>query len=250
MLLIPAIDIKDGHCVRLVQGDLNKATVYSRDPVSQAAEWVAAGARRIHVVDLNGAVDGKPVNAKIIGRMASSLPHTEIQVGGGIRCIETVERYLNEGVNYVILGTRAVQDPGFVAKITARFPGTVIAGIDVRDQEVATEGWVGTQRTDVTRLAVALAQAGAAAVVYTDIERDGMLSGLNVEATTELAGNLSIPVIASGGVRDLTDIQRLLAVRAAGIMGVIAGKSLYEGSLDYGSAMQMIDEWPHQGSQR
>ncbi len=243
MLLIPAIDIKDGHCVRLVQGDLNQATVYSQDPVSQAAVWVEAGARRIHVVDLNGAVDGKPVNADVVGRIASLHPHIEIQVGGGIRSIETVERYLNEGVNSVIIGTRAVHNPEFITEIAGQFPGRVMAGIDVRGSAVATEGWAASEQTDVRLLADTLVKAGASAIVYTDIERDGMMSGVNVDATVELARAIDIPVIASGGIRDLADIRRLLEADATGIMGAIAGKSLYEGSLDYSSAIQVIDDY-------
>ncbi len=243
MLLIPAIDIKDGRCVRLVQGDMDESTVYSNDPASQAARWIEAGARRIHVVDLDGAFAGRPVNASIVGRIASQHPDIEVQVGGGIRTLETAGRYLDEGVSYVIIGTRAVREPEFVAEISSRFPGTVIAGIDVRGQKVATEGWADSEQTDIAKLASDLAAAGAAAIVYTDIERDGMLSGVNVEATADLAERVDIPVIASGGIRGLGDIRRLLERSEAGIFGAIAGKSLYEGTLDYASAVRMINEF-------
>lgn len=240
MLLIPAIDIKDGRCVRLVQGNMQDATIYSDDPVSQAARWVAAGAKRIHVVDLDGAVGGKPANADLVGEITRQHPDIEIQIGGGIRNIETVARYLDKGVNYVIIGTRAVNEPEFIGEINARYPGTAIAGIDVRAGSVATEGWADTRHADVKKLAQKLESNGAAAIVYTDIERDGMLSGVNAEATAELANSVSIPVIASGGIRDLSDIHALLAVREIEIFGAIAGKSLYEGTLDYAEATQVI----------
>ena len=242
MLLIPAIDIKDGRCVRLVQGNMQDAIIYSDDPVSQAARWVAAGAKRIHVVDLDGAVGGKPANADLVGEITRQHPDIEIQIGGGIRNIETVARYLDKGVNYVIVGTRAVNEPEFIGEINTRYPGTAIAGIDVRAGSVATEGWADARRADIKKLAQVLESNGAAAIVYTDIERDGMLSGVNAEATAELANSVSIPVIASGGIRDLSDIYALLAVREIGIFGAIAGKSLYEGTLDYVEATQVITD--------
>lgn len=228
--------------MRLIQGNMQDATIYSEDPASQAARWIEAGARRIHIVDLDGAVEGKPVNAELVGKIVRQSTEIEIQIGGGIRNIETVARYLDEGVDYVIVGTRAVNEPEFVSEITARFPGTVIAGIDVRAGSVATAGWADTRRTDVKNLARKLETNGAVAIVYTDIERDGMLSGVNVEATAELANSVGIPVIASGGVRDLSDVHALLAVRESGIFGVIAGKSLYEGTLDYAEATQVISD--------
>ena len=241
MLLIPAIDIKDGRCVRLVQGDFQAVTVYSDDPASQAARWVDVGARRIHIVDLDGAATGAPVNANIVRRIAAQFPEVEIQIGGGIRSLETAKRYLDAGVNYVIIGTRAVREPDFVAKLSSQFPGTVIAGIDVRGNAVATEGWADSGGTDATSLAKQLAANGAVAIVYTDIERDGMLSGVNVKATAQLAMDVQIPVIASGGIRDIEDIRRLLEVSHTGILGAIAGKSLYEGTLDFTETMRLID---------
>ncbi len=242
MLLIPAIDIKDGRCVRLVQGNFEDVTVYSDDPASQAARWIEAGARRIHIVDLDGAAAGAPINAEVVRRITRQHPEIEIQLGGGIRDLTTVEQYLDAGVTYVIIGTRAVHEPEFVGELSSLFPGTVIAGLDVRGGAVATAGWADSTRTDVVQLAKRLAANGAVAIVYTDIERDGMLSGVNVAATAQLASSVGIPVIASGGISDLSDIRNLLAVRDAGILGAIAGKSLYEGTLDMTTALQLIND--------
>lgn len=216
------------------------ATVYSDDPVSQADRWVDCGARRIHIVDLNGAFEGKPVNAHIVGKIAERHSDIEIQIGGGIRTVETARSYLEAGVGFVILGTRAVNDPSFVSEIDSQYPGQVIAGLDVREGRAAVEGWADSGRADVVELARELERNGASTIVYTDIERDGMLSGVNVEATALLASKLSIPVIASGGIRDIRDIESLLDVSDSGIMGAIAGKSLYEGTLDYSEAMRLI----------
>ena len=218
------------------------ATIYSDDPVSQADRWVDCGAERIHIVDLNGAFEGKPVNASVIGKIAEKHTDIEIQVGGGIRTLESARSYLKAGVSFVILGTSAVKNPKFVSEINARYPGQVIAGIDVKDGRAATEGWADSGRSDIVELAGEMAVNGAAAIVYTDIARDGMLSGVNVEATAQLASQLTIPVIASGGIRGLEDIERLLEVSDCGIMGAIAGKSLYEGTLDYLQVMQLISE--------
>lgn len=216
------------------------ATVYSDDPVSQADRWVDLGARRVHIVDLNGAFEGAPVNADVIGRITERHSNVEIQVGGGIRTLETARRYFQAGVTYVIVGTRAVNEPSFVSEIDSRFPGQVIAGLDVREGRAAVEGWADSGRADVVELASELELAGASAIVYTDIERDGMLSGVNVEATAHLASKLSIPVIASGGISDIGDIENLLDACDHGIAGAIAGKSLYEGTLDYPEAMRLI----------
>ena len=240
MLLIPAIDIKEGRCVRLVQGSMHDATIYSDDPASQARRWVEAGARRIHVVDLDGATRGQPVNADIVGRIAGEHPDVEIQVGGGIRSVDTARGYLDAGVAYVILGTRAVKEPSFLGEVDVLYPGRTIAGIDVRGGRAATEGWVGSGRSDIIELARELERNGASAIVYTDIERDGMLSGVNVEATAALASRISIPVIASGGISGLEDIRNLLTVYQTGIIGAIAGKSLYEGTLDFAQGLELI----------
>ena len=249
MLLIPAIDIKDGRCVRLVQGSMLDATVYSEDPVSQADRWVEAGAERIHIVDLNGAVQGTPVNADIVGIIAGRHSNVEVQVGGGIRNLETAARYFDAGVTFVILGTQAVNDPSFIGQINAHYPASVIAGIDVRGGAAATEGWSGSGRSDIVSLAKELEQYGACAIVYTDIERDGMLSGVNVRATAFLASQISIPVIASGGIRDMEDIHNLLEAGSKGIMGAIAGKSLYEGTLDYAQALKLITDFKQHAAQ-
>ncbi len=216
------------------------ATVYSDDPVSQADRWVDCGARRIHIVDLNGAFEGKPVNAHVVGKIAERHSNIEIQIGGGIRTVETARSYLEAGVGFVILGTRAVNNPSFVSEIDSQYPGQVIAGLDVREGRAAVEGWADSGRADVLELARELERNGASTIVYTDIERDGMLSGVNVEATAHLASKLSIPVIASGGIRDIRDIENLLDVSDSGILGAIAGKSLYEGTLDYSEAMRLI----------
>ena len=240
MLLIPAIDIKDGRCVRLVQGRMLDATVYADDPVSQADRWVDCGARRIHIVDLNGAFEGKPVNARVIGTIAEKHSDIEIQIGGGIRTFETARSYLEIGAKFVILGTRAVNEPTFVSDINEQYPGQVIAGLDVRKGRAAVDGWAHSGRADVLELARELERSGASSIVHTDIDRDGMLSGINIEATALLASKLSIPVIASGGISDIRDIEVLLDASHCGIMGAIAGKSLYEGTLDYAEAMRLI----------
>ena len=240
MILIPAIDIKNGECVRLLQGRMEDVTVYSEDPASQAVKWVSAGAKRLHVVDLDGAAQGKPVNAQIIENLVRSVPGIEVQVGGGIRALETIQSYLSTGVHYVVLGTRAVQDPGFLGEASRLHPGQIIAGLDVRDGAAAVEAWTGKGRTDILELASELERNGAAAIVYTDIERDGMLSGVNVEATAELAAHCSIPVIASGGVSGLDDLRRLMRYSASGITGAISGKALYEGTLDFAAAIDLL----------
>ena len=239
MILIPAIDIKDGQCVRLRQGQLADPTVYSDNPVSQAKRWAAAGATRIHIVDLDGAVQGHPVNAEIIGEIVHQTQGVEIQVGGGIRSLKMAQSYLDFGVAFAIVGTRAVNNPKFVAELSAEYPGQVIAGIDVRDGAVATDGWMRSEQSDVAELATELESYGAAAIVYTDIERDGMLSGVNAESTAILADSVSIPVFASGGIKDLNDIRSLLNFNSR-IAGAIAGKSLYEGSLDFARGLELI----------
>ena len=242
MLLIPAIDLKDGKCVRLKQGDMSQVTVYSDDPVSVARRWVDAGARRLHIVDLDGASDGKPVNSVIIHEIADSCPDVPIQVGGGIRDEDTIQEYLDAGVRFVILGTKAVTAPHFVSDVCIEFPGHIIVGLDVREGKVAIDGWSKLSRHDAVDLAQHFETDGVAAIVFTDIGRDGMMSGLNVEATVNFARNLNVPVIASGGVANLDDIRALCDVHEEGIDGAITGRAIYEGTLEFSEAQILADE--------
>ena len=221
MLLIPAIDLKDGHCVRLRQGDLDKATVFSEDPAAMAAQWAAQGARRLHLVDLNGAVAGKPRNRAAIQAIVDTVDEAiPVQIGGGIRDLDTVEYYLDNGISYVIIGTAAVRDPGFLSDACSAFPGHIIVGLDARDGKVATDGWSKLTRHDVLDLARKFEDYGCESIIYTDIGRDGMLSGVNVEATVRLAQHVRIPVIASGGVSSLDDITVDALVRIFGAAGL------------------------------
>ncbi len=238
MLLIPAIDLKNGRCVRLKQGNLADETVFSEDPEAVARHWLGLGAERIHLVDLDGAVAGKPQNAAIIRAIVEAVgAEVPVQLGGGIRSLETIERYLDSGVSYVIIGTAAVKSPGFLHDACNAFPGQVIVGLDARDGKVATDGWSKLTRHDVTDLARKFEGYGIEGIIYTDIGRDGMLTGVNIEATVKLAKAVSVPVYASGGVTDLDDIDKLLAVESEGIDGVILGRSLYEGTLDFTAAL-------------
>ncbi len=241
MLLIPAIDLKDGKCVRLRQGRMEDSTVFSDDPVAMAGRWVQAGAQRLHLVDLNGAFAGRPQNAEVVRRIADAFPDLPIQVGGGIRSEETVETYLNAGVRYVIIGTKAVQEPHFVSDLCMTFPGHVIVGLDARDGKVAVDGWSKLSKHDVIDIAQRFERDGVEAIVYTDIGRDGMMQGVNVEATVRLAQAVSIPVIASGGVTNLDDIKALCAVEGEGVAGTILGRALYEGTLDLAEAQRYVD---------
>ena len=243
MLIIPAIDLKDGRCVRLEQGDMATATVFSDDPGKTAAHWAGLGARRLHVVDLNGAFAGKPVNESaikaIISAVDSDIP---VQVGGGIRDLETIERYLDDGASYVIIGTAAVKNPGFLHEACDAFPGHIIVGLDAKDGKVATDGWSKLTGHDVVDLARRFQDYGVEAVIHTDIGRDGMLKGVNVEATVKLAQALTIPVIASGGLTSLDDVKRLCAVESEGIVGAITGRAIYEGRLDFVAAQKLADD--------
>lgn len=242
MLVIPAIDVKDGKCVRLRQGRMDDSTVFSDDPVAMADRWVREGARRLHVVDLNGAVTGAPVNAGVVRDIVSNHPDLPVQVGGGIRDEDVAEAYLDTGVRYLVIGTRAVNEPHFVSDLCAEFPGHVVVGLDAVDGRIATDGWSKLSRHDVIDVARHFESDSVEAIVYTDIRRDGMMSGVNVEATARLAEAIRIPVIASGGVTGIDDIRRLGEVSGAGISGVIAGRSLYEGSLDLAAAQALADE--------
>ncbi|HBP30682.1 MAG: 1-(5-phosphoribosyl)-5-[(5-phosphoribosylamino)methylideneamino]imidazole-4-carboxamide isomerase [Advenella sp.] len=243
MLLIPAIDLKDGRCVRLRQGDLQDATIFSEDPVTVAEQWYDQGARRLHLVDLNGAVAGKPKNEDVIRAIVRAVgDDIPVQIGGGIRDLDTIERYLDFGIEYVIIGTAAVKDPGFLQDACSAFPGNIIVGLDARDGKVATDGWSKLTKHDVLDLGRKFEDYGVESIIYTDIGRDGMLSGVNIEATVRLAQHVRIPVIASGGVTDLTDIEALCEVEQDGVEGVILGRSIYEGTLDFQAAQEMADE--------
>ncbi len=242
MLIIPAIDLKDGECVRLKQGRMDDSTVFGADPVAMAQRWVDAGARRLHLVDLNGAFAGEPVNGEAVKAIARAHPTLPIQIGGGIRNAEIIEAYLSAGVSYVIIGTKAVKEPQFVTEMCKRFPGKIIVGIDAQDGMVATDGWAEVSSVKAVDLAKRFAQDGVSSIVYTDIARDGMMQGVNVEATVALAEACGIPVIASGGVTNMDDIHALKAVAARGILGAITGRAIYEGTLDLAEAQVVCDQ--------
>ncbi len=250
MLIIPAIDLKDGQCVRLKQGVMEDSTVFSDDPVAMAERWVTAGARRLHLVDLNGAFDGVPVNDAAVKAIAAAYPDLPIQIGGGIRSLKTIEAYLLAGVNYLIIGTQAVKQPEFVNEACKVFPGHIIVGLDAKAGLVATDGWAEVSTMQASDLAKQFEQAGVSAIVYTDISRDGMMQGVNVEATVAMAEASSIPVIASGGITNMQDIVALRAVArsgddldaGAGIIGAITGRAIYEGTLDVAEAQNYCDQ--------
>jgi len=244
MLIIPAIDLKDGHCVRLKQGDMKTATVFSDDPAAMAKHWAAQGARRLHVVDLNGAAAGRPKNEKsiraIVKAAGDDLP---VQLGGGIRDLDTIETYLDAGVTYIVIGTAAVKNPGFLSDACYAFPGHIVAGLDARDGKVAVEGWSKMTGHDVIDLAKKYEEYGVEALIYTDIGRDGMMGGVNIEATLKLAQAIKIPVIASGGLNSLDDVAALCAqLGPEGVIGAIAGRALYEGKLDLKKAQAAADK--------
>jgi len=241
MLVIPAIDLKDGQCVRLKQGRMEDDTVFSNNPVAMAERWVKAGARRLHIVDLNGAFAGQPVNAKVVHQIVEAFPEVPIQVGGGIRDEKTIQAYLDAGVKYVIIGTKAVQAPPFVAEVCLEFPNHIIVGLDARDGKVATDGWSKLSHHNTIEMAQRFEQDGVEAIVFTDISRDGMMQGVNIDSTVELAQSINIPVIASGGITTIDDIKALCKVADKGIMGAITGRAIYEGSLDFVEAQQISD---------
>lgn len=251
MLLIPAIDLKDGHCVRLKQGDMNQATIFSEDPGAMALHWLSQGARRLHLVDLNGAFAGKPKNELAVKSILlavrefaeqNGIEEIPVQLGGGIRDLDTIEHYLDEGLSYIIIGTAAVKNPGFLHDACSAFPGQIIVGLDAKDGKVATDGWSKLSGHEVLDLAKKFEDYGCEAIVYTDIGRDGMMGGVNIDATVKLAQSMTIPVIASGGVHSIKDVEALCAVQHEGIEGVICGRSIYEGTLDLRSAQDMADE--------
>ena len=244
MLIIPAIDLKDGRCVRLKQGDMGSATVFGEDPVAMARHWAGQGARRLHIVDLNGAVAGRPKNEKVIRDMIRTVGDAmPIQLGGGIRDLDTIESYIDAGVTYVIIGTAAVKNPGFLSDASYAFPGRIIAGLDAKDGKVAVEGWSKLTGHDVVDLAKKYEEYGVEALVYTDIGRDGMMSGINIEATLKLAQAIKIPIIASGGLNSLKDVQTVCEkLVPEGIIGAIAGRALYEGKIDFKKAQAAADK--------
>lgn len=242
MLIIPAIDLKDGACVRLRQGLMEDSTVFSDDPAAMATQWVEQGCRRLHLVDLNGAFEGKPINGDVVTAIAKAHPELPIQIGGGIRSAETIEYYLNAGVNYVIIGTKAVKEPEFVSEMCKQFSGHIIVGLDAKDGLVATDGWAEVSEVKATELAKRFEQDGVSSIVYTDIARDGMMQGVNVEATVAMAQASSIPVIASGGVTNMDDIRALKEVADKGICGAITGRAIYEGTLDMAEAQNYCDQ--------
>ncbi len=243
MLLIPAIDLKEGKCVRLRQGRMEDDTVFSDDPVAVAGRWVEAGARRLHLVDLDGAFAGKPKNAEVIHRIVEAYPDVPVQIGGGIRDEDTIQAYLEAGVQYVIIGTKAVSEPHFVRDVAIEFPGHIIIGLDAKDGRVAIDGWSKLSRHDVIDLAKKFEANGVSAIIYTDISRDGMMQGVNVEATAKLARSVNIPIIASGGITNLDDIRALGEVAHEGVMGAITGRAIYEGTLDFAEAEKLAESY-------
>ncbi len=243
MLLIPAIDLKDGHCVRLKQGDMDQSTTFGEDPTVMARSWVSKGARRLHLVDLNGAFAGKPKNEQAIRKILKEIgSEVDVQLGGGIRDLDTIERYLDAGLRYVIIGTAAVKNPGFLQDACTAFGGHIIVGLDAKDGKVATDGWSKLTKHDVIDIAKKFEGYGVESIIYTDIGRDGMLSGVNIDATVKLAQALTIPVIASGGLSNMLDIEKLCAVEGEGIQGVICGRAIYSGDLDFAAAQIRADE--------
>ncbi len=243
MLLIPAIDLKDGHCVRLKQGDMDQSTTFGEDPAAMARRWVDAGARRLHLVDLNGAFAGTPKNygaiKSILKEVGDDIP---VQLGGGIRDMDTIEKYIDGGLRYVIIGTAAVKNPGFLKDACSAFGGHIIVGLDAKDGKVATDGWSKLTGHEVVDLAKKFEDWGVESIIYTDIGRDGMLSGINIDATVRLAQALTIPVIASGGLGSMADIEQLCAVESEGVEGVICGRAIYSGDLDFAAAQARADE--------
>ena len=243
MLLIPAIDLKDGHCVRLKQGDMDQSTIFGEDPAAIARRWADAGARRLHLVDLNGAFAGQPKNMgaikAILKEVGGEMP---VQLGGGIRDLETIENFIDAGMRYVIIGTAAVKNPGFLKDACTAFAGHIIVGLDAKDGKVATDGWSKLTGHEVADLAKKYQDWGVESIIYTDIGRDGMLSGINIEATVKLAQSLTIPVIASGGLAGMKDIEQLCAVEKDGVEGVICGRAIYSGDLDFAAAQERADQ--------
>ncbi|MBV8247570.1 MAG: 1-(5-phosphoribosyl)-5-[(5-phosphoribosylamino)methylideneamino]imidazole-4-carboxamide isomerase [Comamonas sp.] len=243
MLLIPAIDLKDGHCVRLIQGDMDQSTTFGEDPAAMAAKWLDAGARRLHLVDLNGAFAGQPKNLSAIKSILKAVDgEIPVQLGGGIRDLDTIERYIDLGIEYLIIGTAAVKNPGFLQDACSAFPGHIIVGLDAKDGKVAIDGWSKLTGQDVISTAKRFEDWGVESIIYTDIGRDGMLTGINVDATVKLAQSLKIPIIASGGLAGMADIEALCKVQGEGVEGVICGRAIYTGDLDFAAGQERADE--------
>ena len=241
MIIITAIDLKDGQCVRLKQGVMEDTTVFSDDPLEMATKWVGEGARRLHLVDLNGAFEGKPVNAECVNEITKNFPNLPVQIGGGIRDIKIANTYIEAGVSYLIIGTMAVTHPEFISELCREFPGRIIVGLDANNGLVATDGWAKQTDINVVELSKKYEQDGVSSIVYTDIARDGMMQGVNVKATADLAKETTIPIIASGGITNLDDIVALLKNAHHGIIGAITGRAIYEGMLDFNDAQTMSD---------
>lgn len=252
MELIPAIDLKEGQCVRLRQGRMDDATIFSDDPVATARTWADQGARRLHIVDLDGAFAGQPRNRELVGRMVAAIPGVPVQLGGGIRSTEIAKAYFDVGVTRLIVGTRAVEEPAFLEALATQFPGQVLLGLDARAGRLATAGWDRTTDVQATDFARAVEHLPLAGIVYTDIDRDGMLAGVNIESTLALARSTRLPVIASGGVHQLEDLDRLCRALAdsggIGLAGVITGRALYAGTLQLAAGQQLLDSWNKRGS--
>lgn len=243
MLLIPAIDLKDGQCVRLEQGEMSRATVFSDAPEEMARHWVAQGARRLHLVDLNGAFAGEPINQAVIAAIVKSVGgDIPVQIGGGIRDIKTIQRYIDMGISYVIIGTAAIKNAQFLEEACKTFPGKVIVGLDAKNGFAATDGWAVVTEYQVADLAKKFENYGVNSIIYTDIGRDGMLRGVNIEATVDLAQASTISVIASGGLSSMSDIDALCEASAYGVAGVICGRAIYSGDLDFAAAQNRADE--------
>jgi phosphoribosylformimino-5-aminoimidazole carboxamide ribotide isomerase len=242
MKIIPAIDIQNGNCVRLKQGDFTKETIFHSSPIDMAQKWVDEGAERLHIVDLDGARLGSPINMTVISKICDKFPSIPVQIGGGIRDLETAEKYLSAGASFIIVGTKAVEDPNFIKILCSKFPNKVIVGIDAKNGEVATEGWLSISDKNAIDFAKIFENLGVAEIVYTDIEKDGMMKGLNIEATLDLAKNVKIPIIASGGVSCIEDIYKIGAYTKSGISGIIIGRALYEKKFNIEEAKKVFDE--------
>ena len=242
MKIIPAIDIQNGNCVRLKQGDFTKETIFHSSPIDMAQKWVDEGAERLHIVDLDGARLGSPINMEVISKICDKFPSIPVQIGGGIRDLETAEKYLSAGASFIIVGTKAVEDPNFIKILCSKFPNKVIVGIDAKNGEVATEGWLSISDKNAIDFAKIFENLGVAEIVYTDIEKDGMMKGLNIEATLDLAKNVKIPIIASGGVSCIEDIYKIGAYTKSGISGIIIGRALYEKKFNIEEAKKVFDE--------